>query len=126
MKIRVGKENSRSGSGIEQEHLFEDPMYISVPEDTPVGTNIHDIEPVDKNSFNTKNMFNFELFDQMPYNAFELSKNPRTFKTSIKLIRSLDYEQDQQYVMTLRVTASDGENDKKRMTKQPDHSVAFC
>ena len=61
-------------------------------------------------------MFNFELFDQMPYNAFELSKNPRTFKTSIKLIRSLDYEQDQQYVMTLRVTASDGDNDKKQTT----------
>lgn len=46
----------------------------------------------------------------MPTSAFELSRNPTTSKTSLKLIRSLDYEQDQRYVMTVRVTA--GEEDR--------------
>ena len=106
VKIRVGKEDSHSGSA--SGNIFEDPIYISIPEDTPVGSYIHDIEPVRDNISKAKNtMFNFELFDQIPINAFELAKNPKTSKSSIKLIRLLDYEKDQRYVMTVRVTADE-------------------
>ena len=98
-KIHIGNENAKSSSG----NIFDDPIYISIPEDTPVGSHIHDIQPIS----DTKTMFNFELFDQMPSTAFELSRNPKTSKSSIKLIRSLDYEKDQKYVMTVRVTSDD-------------------
>ena len=103
VKIHVGNEDIHSGTS--SDNIFKDPLYISIPEDTPVGTHIHDIQPISM----TKTTFNFELFDQMPLTAFELSKNPRTSKNSIKLIRSLDYEKDQKYVMTVRVT-SDANN----------------
>ena len=64
---------------------------------------MHDIQPI----VETQTSFNFELFDQMPSTAFELSRNPQTLKSAIKLIRSLDYEKDQKYVMTVRVTSDD-------------------
>ena len=102
IKIRVGKGDRVSGSGSEK--LFKDPIYISVTEDTPIGSYIHDIEPIIENNSEATSVFNFELFDQMPTSAFELARNPETSKNSIKLIRSLDYEQDQQYVMTVRIT----------------------
>ena len=106
INIRVGEEDSQSGSA--SGNIFEDPIYISIPEDTPVGSYIHDMDPIRENISKDKNaMFNFELFDQIPINAFELSKNPQTSKSSIKLIRSLDYEKDQRYVMTVRVTAGE-------------------
>ena len=99
VKIHVGNENGKARS----DNIFDDPIYISIPEDTPVGTHIHDIQPISE----TKTVFNFELFDQMPSTAFELSRNPQNSKSSIKLIRSLDYENDQKYVMTVRVTSDD-------------------
>ena len=101
VKIHVGNDNIHSGRS--SDNIFKDPLYISIPEDTPVGSHIHDIQPISE----TKTTFNFELFDQMPSTAFELSKNPKTFKNSIKLIRSLDYEKDQKYVMTVRVTSDE-------------------
>ena len=83
---------------------------MSIPEDTPVGSYVHVIEPAIRSPSSLTKSYNFELFDQMPTSAFELSRNPTTSKTSLKLIRSLDYEQDQRYVMTVRVTS--GEEDR--------------
>ena len=42
VKIHVGNENGKARS----DNIFDDPIYISIPEDTPVGTHIHDIQPI--------------------------------------------------------------------------------
>ena len=114
VRLRIGKEEAFSRTGNYHSKIFDDPIYISVPEDTPVGTHIYDIAPKDDNIFKKRSTFNFELFDQMPRESFELSNNPHTSKSSIRLIRLLDYELDQRYVMTVRVTA--GEKDDGGIT----------
>ena len=49
VKIHVGNENTKARS----DNIFDDPIYISIPEDTPVGTHIHDIQPISE----TKTVF---------------------------------------------------------------------
>jgi protocadherin-16/23 len=76
----------------------QDPVKVEVPENVPVGQVIHTLVPTSVHT----NGLSFAMLEQLPNDAFVIEDRSGT----IKLAKQLDFERDQNYVLTVRVTES--------------------
>ena len=74
----------------------EDPITVDISENAHIGDILHQIKP-EKSQDVT-----YAMLDQLPNEAFSIESR----SGMIKLAKQLDYERDQSYVLTVRVTES--------------------
>ena len=73
----------------------KDPIFVEIEETARVGATVHQVQPKSH-----KKGLLFAILEQLPNNAFVIEDNTG----KIKLAKQLDFEKEQNYILTVRVT----------------------
>ena len=79
-----------------------DPIIVQVPENRPIGERILSVAPFNK-ATKTSWPLKYQIIEQSPNESFDI--NQKTGE--LKIVKSLDYENVQSHLLTVRVSGSD-------------------
>ena len=80
----------------------QDPIFVEVEEKVRVGSTVHHVKPkeIKQTTNDDQQLLLFAILEQLPNNAFVIEDNTG----KIKLAKQLDFEKEQNYILTVRVT----------------------